>query len=344
MSTTSLKQIAEVAGVSITTVSRVLRGQGDISQKTRQRVQEVAERLRYRPNMLVKGIQTGRTQTVGVMMSPEDAFTGGLLVGIQDALSVAGYAPMVLRVQWDAQGQCVGPSELEQIHRLIDRRVDGVILNPSVDTASDDYFKEVWDRGLPLVAVDRQLPSTKADFVGSDDCAGAVQAAKHLLSLGHRRLAQVAGPRSTSTGRQRREAFAQAVQAHRGASCCTLESPTFAGGYEQALELLGGSDRPTAVFAGNDLIAGHVYRAAQARGLRIPQDLSVVGFGDLPLGQWLLPQLTTIRQHPQTIGRRAAEILLGRLGKAGTQRAAKLELVEVDLEVRGSTAPLGEGF
>lgn len=336
--TVSIKQIAEASNVSMTTVSRVLRGQGEISAGTRARVEEAARKLKYRPNLLVKGIQTGHTQTIGVLMSPGDPFLAQILTGIVDALAEADHAPIVLRACKDPAGYH-GPNELEQIHRLVDRRVDGVILRPVEDAASDDYLKEIWERELPLVAVDRQLAYSHADFVGSDDRGGATQAAEHLLQRGHRRLGHISGPSFASTGRDRREAFLAAVAACPGATCQTLEDSTFSDGYYQALELLKRSDRPTALFAGNDLIAEGIYRATAELGLRIPHDLSVVGFCDMDFARWMRPMLTTIRQDARQIGREAAILIVKRIAGEFSRNDVQTIRVPTELIVRESTAP-----
>ncbi len=334
----SIRQIAEASNVSITTVSRVLRGRGEISDETRRRVQATAARLKYRPNLLVKGLQTGRTQTIGVLMSAEDPFLATIVAGIQDGLAEADHAPLILRTVKNCDGY-VGPTELQQIHRLVDRRVDAVILRPVEDAASDDYLREVWDRGLPLVAVDRRLPQSRADFVGSDDPGGAAAAAEHLISLGHRRLAQISGPRFTSTGRERAESFERVIARAPGATCRTLEEPTFRGGQEQAQALLQAADPPTAIFCGNDIIAANVYQTATHLGLRIPQDVSIVGFCDLDFAQWLQPPLTTVRQNGYEIGRQAAGLVLQRLDEELAPKQAQVIRVATQLVIRASTAP-----
>lgn len=337
--TVSIKQIAEASNVSMTTVSRVLRGQGEISDATRARVEAAARKLKYRPNLLVKGIQTGRTQTIGVLLSPEDAFLGHILGGILDTLSEADHAPIVLRTRKDSLGYH-GLTELEQIHRLVDRRVDGVILRPVEDAASDDYLKEIWERDLPLIAVDRQLPYSHADFVGSDDRDGAQQAAEYLLNLGHRRLGHISGPIFTSTGRDRHEAFLETIAQCPGAICHTREDLTFAQGYTQAIELLKLPNRPTAIFAGNDLIAEGIYRAVSELGLKIPQDLSVVGFCDMAFARWMQPMLTTIRQDGVLIGQRAAELMVQRVSGELEKDEVQAIRVATKLIVRESTAAI----
>ena len=336
----SLKQIAEASNVSIATVSRVLRDRGEIAPATRRRVMEAAERLRYRPNLLVKGLQTGRTQSCGVLMELSDPFNAQIFVGLQDELILDDYAPVVLRASV-SRSDANEPDELRQIHRLLDRRVDGIVLRPVRDAASDQYLQEVWDRGIPLVAVDRQLPHSHADFVGSADEEGGRLAAEYLLQLWHRNLAQIAGPSFTSTGRQRAEGFAAAVRECPGAVCHHREDPSFNDGIRQAEDLLRMPDPPTAIFAGNDLIATGIYQVARQMGLRIPSDLSVVGFGDLQIASHLSPRLTTIRQDPRQIGKSAARLLMQRINQELDADSAQCLEIPTKLMVRSSSCGRG---
>jgi LacI family transcriptional regulator len=307
---TSLRQIAEASGVSISTASRALLRQSNVRAETRKRVLAAADRFKYRPNLLVRGMQTGRTHTVGVMLRVTDPFYGQIYAGIHDALLAVDHVPILVWSGRDPQqARRGGVTELDQIHRLVDRRVDGVILVPVVDAASDDYLHEVWDRKIPLVAIDRELPESQANFVGCDDRAIGQMAAEHLLGLGHRRLGHLAGPGFASTGRHRREGF-EAAAAAAGAQVVVVEEPTFMAGHDKADELLNRPDRPTAIFAANDHLALSVYDAAAQLGLRVPEDLSVMGCGNLAYGKSLRPSLTTIDQQPRKIGQQAAQLLL----------------------------------
>jgi len=335
----SLRDVARAVGLSAMTVSRALRDGGTVAGATRRRVLAAAERLRYRPNLLMHGVRTGRTRTVGVVVPASTPFLAGILQGIHDALDEADYAMLVA---WNPLHFAAPENRVERRHirRLLERRVDGFILRPTHDAATDDDFREVRKEGLPLVVVDRELPGVRCDFAGTDDEAGARMAADHLLALGHRRLGHLAGPRTVSTARLRRRGFERAVAAFgRGAACRVVEGPDFRGLRDEALRLLRARPRPTAVFCANDDAASALYEAAAARGLRIPQDLSVVGFADLPVASWLRPALTTVRQDPYRIGQEAARIVLARCaGSPPRDRPFDVRL-KPELVVRGSTAP-----
>jgi LacI family transcriptional regulator, galactose operon repressor len=317
----SQKRIAEQAGVSQSTVSLVLSGRRGNSDQTSQRVLQAAERLKYRPNLLVQGIQTGKTRMIGVMMPPFDFFWSEVLSGIHDALTAADHIPITL---WSVHtgpmprrrnGRAGSGDELAQIHRMVDRRVDGVILWPSFAQLFVDHIHEFSSRNLPVVTIDHQLPPEfNSDFVGSDEASGGRMVAEHIYALGHRRIGHLAGSSVATWALARREAFETSISGLPGTSLITREAPDGVPGLGiiAARELLSAPERPTAIFAATDLYAKTVYKAAEELGLKIPNDLSVVGFSDEDFSCEMSPPLTTVRQPAYEIGQRAAEVVLGR--------------------------------
>lgn len=356
---TTVNEIAAELGISKMTVSRALRGESVVAPETLARVQKVARRLKYRPNRLMRAVHTGRSRTVGVMVDPCNSFHSRVLSGIHRALAAHDCVP-ILHYPHQSSAFKLGArdaSELTYLHRLLDQRVDGIIFWPSDETIPDLYLKEVWDRGVPLVAVDRPMPSTHADFSGTDDVAGAGVAADHLIALGHRRLAFV-GTDCISTYADRRRAFKERVAACAGATCGAAMCPTPApagrdeqawpGGervpahsdsLEVARELLRRECRPTAILCANDWMALGVYTAAAEVGLTIGRDLSVIGFADLQEASMLEPALTSIRQNPEAIGAVAAELLLDRIeGRVDSTQPREVRQ-RPTLVVRASTGP-----
>ena len=195
----SQKRIAEAAGVSQPTVSLVLSGRYVISDDTRKRVLEAAETLKYRPNLLVRGMQTGKTRVIGVMAPPFDSFWSDVLYGIHDTLSAADHVPMMVWTTHEGRHRRKGPHpgpehSLQQINRLLDRRIDGVILWPPFATYFHDHVNEFSSRDLPIVTIDHVLPPEfHSDCVSSDEQAGTSAVAKHLYDLGHRKFAHLSG-------------------------------------------------------------------------------------------------------------------------------------------------------
>lgn len=327
----NLRDIADSTGLSISTVSRVLRGNTNFALETADKVRKVAREMGYRPNLLVRGMQTGQTQTVGVMVPTFSEFLGQIVFGIHERLATHGWTPILL---WGQEGL----PELDQIHRLVDRRVDGVILFPNEDSVPDSYLNEIWERKLPLVTVDRKMLRTHADFAGTDDHLGGQLAAEHLLGLGHRRLAHLSANPTISSSRERWTGFRQTVEKTPGAQTINCVTDSFHNGLAAAEELLKSDFRPTAIFAANDYLAEAVLRAARSLDLRVPQALSVVGFADVSIASMVTPPLTTLRQDPKEIGHTAAQMVLDRI--QGRQTNAKPQRVvrAPTLVVRDSTA------
>jgi LacI family transcriptional regulator len=344
----NLRQIAEELGVSMMTVSRALRGSPDVSAVTRERIVAAAERLKYRPNRIVSAFKTGRTGLVGVMVRPSKLYRCDLIEGIHEELVAAGVLPVM---HFSSSGGEATPdaAELGCLHRLLDQRVDGIVFWPSDETVPNHYLEEVWKRGVPLVAVDRQLPHTRADFSGTDDVAGGRVAAEHLLGLGHRRLAILCGEPWVSTYADRRRGFVDAVTAHSTAIaennvgdeavvCEQVECRNEAS-LEEARALLRRPDRPTAIFAVSDVLAAHVYEASASSGISVGADVSILGYADIPESRFLRPGLSTLRQDFHAIGRNAARLLLDRIeGRVTTDRARSIRITPT-IVTRQSTAP-----
>lgn len=334
----NLRQIADQLGVSMMTVSRALNGRGDVAEATRARVLAAAKRLKYRPNRLVHALKTGRSGTVGVMIPVAGSFSARVIHGVHDVLADNRCLP-ILHFHGNGPQANRDDSELQYLHRLLDQRVDGIIFWPSDETVTQMYLREVWERGVPLVAVDRHLPLTMADFSGTDDHAGGRLVAEHLLSLGHRRLAHIGGEPWVSTYAERRRGFEQALAERSDVSYSVMECKDCECA-DQARSLLASEAPPTAIFLPSDRMAPHVFTAASTLGLDVGTDVSVAGFAELTETLWLRPKLTTVRQHPYTIGCEAARLLLDRLdGRAPSQKPRSVR-VAPELVVGESTGPL----
>ena len=325
--------IAREAGVSRVTVSLVLARKDQASPETRRRVLAAAEKLRYRPNLLVQGMQTGRTGAVGVILPASSQFHSHVARGVHDELVEADCVPILL---WAGEGTRARDTELRQIHRLVDRCVDGVIVWPADVSVVDLHFHEIWERNIPLVTVDRET-TTHADHVGTDEEVGGRLAAEHLLALGHRRFAFGGFNDRPGPLTSRRKAFQSALKPA-GASCQVVygELPELPGLFRA---VLSGPRRPTAIFAGNDSIAARAIRAAYALKMRVPEELSVIGYADLPIAAELTPALTTVRQDAYGMGRLAARMVLDRIVDrvAGRDAKPRKEHSRPELVIRSST-------
>ncbi len=341
----SLKDVAHAANVSVPTASRILRRKNitRFSAETRERVLEAASRLRYRPNMLVKGIQTGLTHTVGVMVPPFDSYWSAILYGIHDMLIAADYVPIILWVRHrDDFGGNQPFDGMDQVHRLLDRRVDGAILWPPEVPDYHDYHQELASRNVPIVTIDHELPTQYgSDSVTTDEARGAQLVAQHLIELGHRHVAHLGdvGLDTYSWSQRRHTYFEQEIAKVPGTSCTTCERIKGADAIEVAKKILTAEPRPTAIYAASDLLARYIYLAAAELNLRIPQDVSVVGFADLDFSSLMVPPLTTVRQKGYDIGCTAARLLLSRIQGKFIESESRSMKLDCELVVRNSTAP-----
>jgi LacI family transcriptional regulator len=346
-----LKDVAAEAQVSLSAASRILRGdRARFGDETCDRVLEAARKLGWRRNLLVSGIQTGRTKMIGVMIPPYDSFWVDVLAGIHMVLASADYLPITV---WIGDCQQIPHFEqdeddgLKQINRLLDRRVDGLILWPSFAVAYYEHYRELIEQRVPVVVIDHEYSDEQiADSIETDEQQSARAVAEHLLALGHRRIACLSSRETAwqAWAVRRRQCFEQAIEELGGERVASYRlNAAGSNGLEVAREILRAQPRPTAVFAVTDHEALFVYEAAAELGLRIPDELSVMGFADLDFAAALRPPLTTMRQRPREIGRRAAELILERLD--GTLRDATPTTICVgaDLIVRKSTAPAAEG-
>jgi LacI family transcriptional regulator len=340
-----LKDVAKAANVSLAAASRILRGDRErFGEETCRRVLEASRQLGWRRNLLVSGMQTGRTQTIGVMIPPYDSFWVSVLSGIHDTLGASDYLPITVWIgslgdmphfeKDEAEG-------LRQINRLLDRRVDGLIMWPAFSLAYYHHFPEFVERRVPVAVIDHY--STVADSVETDEVQATAVVADHLLSLGHRRIACLSS-RETPTQTwavRRRTSFEEAVRRNPEATIKSWRlNPQGTNGRDVARDLLTDDLRPTAVFAASDHEAAFIHDAAVELGMRIPNDLSIVGFADLDFAATMDPPLTTMRQKPHEIGRLAAKLIMDRIdGIVPDDNEPTTIKVAAELIVRSSTAP-----
>ena len=345
-----LKDVAEAANVSVSAASKILRGDHTrFGEDTCKRVIEVSKKLGWRPNLLVSSIQSGRTNTVGVMIPPYDSFWVNVLSGIHERLSEADYLPITLWLgdidhmpHFEAEEQ----EGVKQINRLLDRRVDALVMWPPFGLAYQSHLTELVEKNVPVVMIDHRSDTPMGDTVVTNEELAAKKVAKHLLDLGHRRIACISTRESKAQtwALDRRNEFERAVSANPDAKFKSWRlNQTGDNGVEVATELLKSDLKPTAVFAVTDHEALFIYEAAAALGLSIPEDLSVVGFADLDFASGMAPPLSTVRQRPREIGAKAASLVIDRLRSKEEDLPLEQAAIEADLVLRDSTGPVGTG-
>ncbi|MEN1678816.1 MAG: LacI family DNA-binding transcriptional regulator [Planctomycetota bacterium] len=339
-----LKDVAAAAKVSPAAASRILSGDdSEFAEATCQRVIETARKLGWRRNLLVKSIQQGATKTIGVMIPPHDSFWVGVIAGIHLCLTREDYLPITVWIGDGRETPDFGKDAadgVEQINRLLDRRVDGLILWPGFAAAFYQHYRELVEKRIPVVVIDHERSDEDlADSIETDESLGASIAADHLLGLGHRRIACFSARETTwqAWAVRRRTLFEKAVKEKASLEVTSwTTNAEGTDGPEVASEII--RSRPTAVFAVTDHQARLLYRAAAQEGVRVPDDLSVLGYADLDFASELSPGLTTIRQQPDKIGMAAAESILGRLKRGAATEQSQVQRIPVELVVRESTS------
>ncbi|MFF7646246.1 substrate-binding domain-containing protein [Streptomyces canus] len=326
---TTLADIARAAGVSVATVSKVVNGRGDVAPQTRARVQGLLHQHQYLAPVF-RHTEATENATIEVQ------FRGGLksyvaetLEGIIDSAAELGASVVISKAS----------RAPHWARDLVSAGRRAVIAITSVYSTA--HLNELARAGLPLVVLDPlHLPDSRVNSVGATNFAGGLAATQHLLSLGHHRVAYLGGPATAVCNQARMHGYRAAMEAHGTQVPGAYVQPgefTYETGLHGATALLGLPEPPTAIFAGNDEIALGVIEAARARGLRIPEDLSVVGFDDTSLAQMASPPLTTVRQPLREMGAAALRIALQLVNGEKTE-SHHIELA-TELVVRASTAP-----
>ncbi len=327
----TIRTVAERAGVSKSLVSLVLRDAPHVSPAKRAAVRAAMDELGYRPNAIARQLTTKRTHSIGLLLNDlRNPWFVDCLEGLAGVLNEHGYRCLLADARVD-QG-----ADEALLRGFLEMRVDGLVLvgtmpsTPAILSAA---------AAVPtVVAAGRDIVLPRVDVIANDDRVGTTLAVEHLIELGHRRIAHLAGRHGAVAG-LRRSAYLATMTAHRLADEIVVEPGdlTEEGGYRAAIRLLGRTDRPTAVFAVNDISCIGALSAAHELGLRVPQDVSVVGYDNTSLAQIRHLWLTSVDNANAEVGRRAARALLRRMADPG--RPAEEQLIRPTLRVRGSTAP-----
>ncbi len=327
---TTLQDVAKLAGVSPMTVSRVINDSGYVHEKTRERVQRAIAELDYVPNALARSLRFKQTKTLALVISDiTNPFFTTLARGVEDAASERSFSVIFCNTDESPD------KETEYLNVVIQKQVDGVLLVPAF--SSLESIKFLQDCGVPFVVLDRRVPELDVDIVRCDSEQGAYQLTRHLLELGHRRIAALSGPRQVTTAADRVTGYRRAL-VEAGLEAQAIEhygEYTARSGYVLAKHVLE-TAQPTALFAANNFIVIGALRALKEANLRVPEDISVVAFDDLLEVIGLEPFLTVVRQPAYEIGRRATSLLLDRLSGAELGEPQEI-ILPTQLMIRQST-------
>jgi DNA-binding LacI/PurR family transcriptional regulator len=337
----TIKDIARVAGVSHATVSRALRNHSSISSSTIQRVQAIADELGYTPSAMARGLKNQRSQALGVILNYlDDPFFSRVLEGVEDVLQPQGYSLFVA-----ASRQDVG-CERTIMRAMLERRVEGVILcAPPLLPGHGQRFREY---GLPLVVVNNQDVEDYQYSIYHDDSYGAMEVARHLVSLGHRRIAYLGNEAAGRTDRERLGGYQAVMQASGFPVPASYVHHERGGhpqeGYRASQYFLHLPERPTAIMCFNDMMALGLLRGLYEEGCVVPRDLSVAGFDDVAIAAYAQPPLTTFDQPKYRLGAEAVRLVLHLLSLPQARQQSvppQVMVLRGQLLVRQSTAQPG---
>jgi len=334
----TIYDVAKRANVSIATVSRVLNNNPLVSEKTRERVLKAIEELNYSPNVIASALTKKSTKTLGIVVPDiSNPFFAELARGVEDACNDFGFTLIICNTDNSID------KEVSYIKLLKQKSIDGYIISTAY--YNDEIVMKMIKSKVPLVLLGRDLECEGCifDAIVSDNEKGGYLATKYLIDLGHKRIACLLGPPRVKVSLEREKGYLRAMNEANLKVC-----PELVGygdfkvdfGYKKALEMLTGRIKPTAFFAANDLTAVGVIKAAKFLGLKVPQDISVVGYDNTMLAELVDPPLTTISQQMKKMGYLAAEMLIKRI--RGERTPGDKVVFDVNLIVRKSTGKLNQ--
>jgi LacI family transcriptional regulator len=326
ISKVTILDIARELNITGATVSRALNDHPGIKEATKKAVREVAERLNYRHNKIASSLRLGRSNIIGVIIpSAEINFFGSVVHGIERIANENNYNVLIY------QSNELYEFEKKGIQTFLQSQVDGVLASISKETINLDHYAEIKNRGIPLILFDRTNDRLGVSSVEVDDYAGAFQATKHLIDNGCRRIAHIAGQQHVNIFNLRLKGYIEALNVHG----ITLDDDLIAygkvsveSGRECMRRLLEGRVMPDAVFAVEDFTALGAIQAIKAAGLRIPEDIAIIGFANEAFGEYLTPSLSTVNQQTVTMGEEAAKLFFEMLrsGEGADMAPRKLVL------------------
>ncbi|HEY4048736.1 MAG TPA: LacI family DNA-binding transcriptional regulator [Acidobacteriaceae bacterium] len=331
----TMRDVARLAEVSVATVSAVANGTAVVSQKRAERVRKAMEALDYHADQIARSLKTGRTRVVGIILPDvTNPFFPEVIVGAEEIARAAGYSVILCNANEDPE------QEQQQLNILFSHRVDGVLIACSDPAIS---FDRLMRRRFPIVCFDRIPPGFRGDTVTTDNFAGGYEATRHLIALGHKRIAVLVGRPGLSTHSRRLEGFRQAMSEARlpvPDERCLIGGMRPEMGYDTGRQLLKLPMPPTAIFCTNNKLFLGLVRAVNQAGIRCPEEVSLVGYDDLAWTENFHPRLTTVAQPTRDLGRRAMRLLLERIESNMRELPGEPRevILKPELRIRESTA------
>ncbi len=326
----TLRMVAEKAGVSVNTASRAINNKPDINIETKKLVLKIAKELGYIRNAAAVALRTKKTGTIGVVIEDNrNPFYAEVLNGMEVAAREKNYHIILTNTQRDYK------KEEEAINLLLAKRVDGLLITPVQDR--DDDIKKLIDANIPFVVVGRDFENIELDAVYNDEVKGGFLATEYLIKKGHKRIALIDGFLYKSPAKGRLEGYKKALKKYGISMDDALVSVgdiDIKDGYHRTKQMLEKDLDFTAIFAYNDMMAFGAMQAIKEKGLRIPQDIGLVGYDDIPFSSFISPPLTTIRLRKQDLGAESVKLLLSHIN--GKLKKMKKVMLDVELITRGT--------
>jgi LacI family transcriptional regulator len=307
----TVKDIAKKLGLHHSTVSRALRDYPDISETTKKKVIKVAKDMNYTPNTIAQSLKTRKSRLIGIIV-PEIVhnFFAKAISGIENVVYKEGFVPIVLQSNESTE------REILNVDAMITNRVAGLIASISQNTNNADHYIKLMDKGIPLVFFDRIIDNLDTSRVISDDRMGALMGVEYLIENGYRKIAHFSGPPNLNISKNRLEGYVEALEKNKiqfNQELITTGSVHEDNGYKSMEKMLSRNTLPDAIFAINDPVAVGAYRKIKEEGLKIPDDIAILGFSNNVISSYLDPPLSTIDQFPERMGQTAANILFDQI-------------------------------
>ena len=328
------------------TVSRVINRNGYVSEETRRKVMRVVEEMNYRRNGLARNLKRQYTETIGLVLGDiSNPYSAELAHAVRETLSVHGFNLFICISENSAK------EDIAAFESLVNHSVDGLIVATRANADGDEYLRGIVENSVPVVVIGRDFRHESADYVAADNLRGGFEATRHLIDLGHKRIGFIGATLAGKKGLKRLQGYLNALEQHNisvderlvtGRREALTDVPGYSTekvGYEAMKRLLSLPKRPTAIFARNDFTAIGAMSAIKEANLRIPEDVAVVGFDDIPMAIHTSPTLSTVRQPLRLQGKIAAEMLLQRI-KSGENAERQETTLNCELIIRESSVSL----
>ncbi|WP_339727015.1 LacI family DNA-binding transcriptional regulator [Maribacter stanieri] len=332
---TTLKDIANVLSISTAAVSKALNDDARISVKTKKAVKQVAKELNYQPNHLASALRKGKSNLVGVIVPrTNSSFFSSVVENMEEVLNKAGYNIIITQSNESFEKEC------KNIDALLYTQVDGIIASMANETVDLSYFEKIKSYGIPLILFDRGENDLNVDYVGIDDYKSSHMIVDHLVSQGCKRIAHIGGYRRTRIFNNRIRGYIDAIKKHdlpHDDELLIESSLTLEDGRQQIEKLLALKNRPDAVYVASDYAALGSLQVLKEKGIKVPEEIKLVGFGNEPFTSLVTPSITSINQHSEQIGKLAAETFLGYLERDVVVQSLNKIILDSELIVRSSS-------